>query len=138
MAAFVITSSFFAGCNSDPERENSGDAVILEKPFSEVEQRDLDAEDYTNFKSSAEQNIRENESLISKLRERIKTQRPERQDEFRRRIDTLEVRNNELRSKLLQYRETTKEEWEAFKREFKNDIEQLGRAVENFADDNTP
>ena len=47
----------------------------------------------------------------------------------RKRIDTLEKQNNDLKTKIETY-DQSQSNWESFKREFNHDMDELGKSFE--------
>jgi hypothetical protein len=54
---------------------------------------------------------------------------------YERRIDTLEIRNKNLKMRIADFQITTSD-WDAFKREFNSDMEGLGEALKSFGENN--
>lgn len=54
---------------------------------------------------------------------------------YKSRIDALELKNQELKSRLEAY-EKNQSNWETFKREFNHDMDELGVALADFTVDN--
>ncbi|MBK7408934.1 MAG: hypothetical protein IPJ40_13250 [Saprospirales bacterium] len=54
---------------------------------------------------------------------------------YAQRIETLEQKNRDLRTKMANY-EQNQSDWESFKREFNHDMDELGQALKDFTVDN--
>jgi len=82
----------------------------------------------TNFKIETEQRVLANETEIANYREREKTDKGFR-EKYRETIDRLETKNAEMKVKLREAKDKSKENWEEFKREFNHDMDELGTAI---------
>jgi hypothetical protein len=91
--------------------------------------------EYPAFRKNAEQQIADNDKQIADLR--MKLGRPgenPRDDVRRQKIDDLEKRNADLRSRLFGY-EKSNTDWVAFKRDFNHDMDNLHNAFHDFDND---
>lgn len=110
-------------------REKEADAELKQ-------QRAATDEEWRNFKSETEVKIKENETRLVELRAKVKKPGGGVVDTVRvNRITNLEQKNAELRSKMNRY-ETEKSDWESFKREFNRDMDELGKSIKDFTEDN--
>jgi len=55
---------------------------------------------------------------------------------YAERIDTLVKRNENLNARIYNYQKTQRD-WNKFKREFKNDMDNLGQAIKDLGVDNS-
>jgi hypothetical protein len=51
------------------------------------------------------------------------------------RIDALEQKNKDLRIRITTH-DSTQSDWDSFKREFNHDMDELGKALSDFAENN--
>jgi len=93
------------------------------------------AKEWATFKSDAEITIRNNEIRIGELREKLQKQGTLLDPMYERRIETLEQQNRDLKKRIEDY-EKTQSDWETFKREFKHDMDELGKALKGLFVDN--
>ena len=131
-------------CNSpskkaEKARENVQEAQReLNETKAEAElqqQKAATAEQWKAFKSDSEIKIKENETRIAELK--AKKMKPGKMLDsiYQKRIDELELKNNNLRTKISVY-ENNQSDWESFKNEFNHDIDELGKAFKDIAVDN--
>jgi F0F1-type ATP synthase membrane subunit b/b' len=133
IAAFnaLLAGLIFTSCESKQEKvEDAREDVQEAKEDLKEAQRELNAE-YPGYKTDAEARIEANNKRIAELKAKLRQpgEKP-LDDERRKRIEELEQRNAQLRSRLYDY-ETTRSDWEEFKREFNRDMDEIKRDVDN-------
>ena len=132
----IFTGSIFTSCDSKQENvEDAKEEVAEAKEELKEAQRELSAE-YPAFKTEAEVRIDANEKRIAELRSVINQPGKKPLDEARaKRIDQLQEENARLKSRLYGY-EQERSDWEAFKREFNHDMDELGNSFKDLGKDN--
>ncbi|HLP49347.1 MAG TPA: hypothetical protein VK154_00540 [Chitinophagales bacterium] len=136
LATAIAVGTIFTSCESKQEKvEDAKEEVQEAKEELHEAQRELNPE-YANFKTDAEAKIEANDKRIAELREKINKPGKAPLDDARaKRIDELQEKNAQLRSRLYGY-EKERSDWEAFKREFNNDMENLGNSFNDLGKDN--
>ena len=89
--------------------------------------------EYPAFRQAEEREINDNENRIAELKRKINTGGKPLDKDRADRIQKLEDRNAELRSRLYGY-EKTRSDWQTFKNDFKRDMDEFGNAIRNFPD----
>ncbi|CAN5694844.1 hypothetical protein BH11BAC1_BH11BAC1_04860 [soil metagenome] len=134
--AFVATN-LFSSCNSNEKKVEDAKEDVQE---AKQDLQDVKAElnpEYPAFKTEAEIKIAENEKRIAELKEKLAKPGTATFDGMReKRIEQLEQKNAELRSRLNAY-EKEHSDWETFKREFKHDMDGIGEAFKDLGKDNS-
>lgn len=130
LAAFTFTS-----CESKQEKVADAQEEVQDakEELSEAK-AELNAE-YPSYRTAAEERIKMNEERIAQLRKNIGGGGKPLDGERAKRIDELEEKNAQLRSRLYGY-EQERSDWESFKREFNRDMDEMGTAFENLGKDN--
>lgn len=130
LAAFVLTS-----CESKQEKVADAQEDVQEaKEELQEAKAELNPE-YATYRTEAEARIKMNEERIATLRKNIGAGGKPLDGERAKRIDELEEKNAQLRSRLYGY-EQERSDWESFKREFNRDMDEMGTAFENLGKDN--
>ena len=93
------------------------------------------AEEWSVFKSDAEIKIKENEVRIGELKVKMKKSGKTFDAMYDKNIIALEQKNKDLRTKISNY-ESNQSDWEAFKREFNHDMDELGQALKDLTVNN--
>ena len=141
----VFCLGFIAtGCQSSSEKlENANEKVAearedlqdAKEDANKVAVQVANAEQWKEFRTETEIKIKNNEIRIGELRAKIKKPGTAMDAEYAKRIDTLEQKNKELKDRMDNY-ETNQSDWEAFKREFNHDMDELGQAMKDLTVDN--
>ena len=139
-----IAGTIFTGCVSPTQKlENAEDKVIDAKNAvldarSELNQAYQDSiTEYQQFKIEAENRISANEKSIEELRVKIISANDENKVLYQTKLAELQKRNYELQIKLAEYNADETDKWKEFKNEFKNDMDELGKAFSDFTTINT-
>ena len=143
-AALIAIGTIFLGCQSNEKKlENSMEEVQEEqKDLNQAQQEaateaktvEVNAE-WNAYKIEALEKINKNEIRIAELKAK-KAKKGELLDPlYEKRIEKLEQKNAELKAKIATY-ESQQSDWEAFKREFNHDMDELGNALKDFDKDN--
>lgn len=130
LAAFVFTS-----CDSKRENvEEAQEEVNEAKEDLHEAQQELNAE-YPQYRQAMEDRINANQKRIDDLRAKINTGGKPLDEARAKRIQELEEKNAQLRSRLYGY-EQERSDWEEFKREFNRDMDELGKSFDDLGNDN--
>ncbi|MBK8490417.1 MAG: hypothetical protein IPL49_05775 [Saprospirales bacterium] len=137
VATMFMAGTVFTGCQTAAEKEQADQDRL------EAAQADLDAaadklataEEWRAFKTESEEKINDIEIRIAELKEKMKNSGKILDGLYAQRIETLEQKNRDLRTKMANY-EQNQSDWESFKREFNHDMDELGQALKDFTVDN--
>lgn len=131
----LIAGGMLSGCSSREEKvENAAENVNrAQKDLEEAERRY--AEEWEKFRTESEQQVSSNESTILLYREREKTDKTFKQ-KYKETLDRLEAKNAELKVKMNEAKDKTRDNWEEFKREWNHDMDELGTALRDLGRDN--
>lgn len=125
----IIIVSVFNSCTTKEDRiENVQEKVLDVKEDLKKAQEE--------FVNESEKRIEENRLKIDELRIKIANSDIKLREEYLIRVNRLEQKNAELRTKLKDYREVGKDKWEEFKREFNHDLDEFGKALKDLVIDN--
>jgi len=134
-----IAGTIFTGCVSPSQKlKNAEDKVIDSKNAvldarSELNQAYQDSiTEYQQFKIESENRIIANEKSIEELRVKIVSANEENKVLYQTKLADLQKRNSELKIKLTEYKADNTNKWKEFKTEFKNDMDELGKAFSDF------
>lgn len=125
----LIIISVLNSCTTKEDR-----IEIVQKKALDVKEDLKKAQE--EFIAESEKRIEENRIKIDELRIKIANSDKKLREEYLIRVNKLEQRNTELRTKLKGYKEEGKEKWEEFKREFNYDMDELGKALKDLVIDN--
>lgn len=143
-ATTLMAGTIFTGCESPGQKEDAAQAKVedakqdLKTAQDEAQEAALNAaiaEEWKTFKRESEVKITDNETRIAELKVKIKKPGNTFDDQYKKKIETLEQKNKDLRTSMDNYVQTDSD-WESFKREFNHDMDELGKALTDLTVDN--
>jgi chromosome segregation ATPase len=132
----LAAGSILTSCESKEKKvEDAQEKVQDAKEDLKDAKRELNAE-YPAYRTDTEKRIADNEKRIAELKETINKPGKKPLDDARaKRVDELERKNAELRSRLYGY-EQERSDWESFKRELNHDMDELDASIKDVGKDN--
>jgi len=134
-----IAGNIFTGCVSPSQKvENAEEKVSDAKKEVKEAKQDLnviqhDSEmDYQQFRIVYDNKIVANDKSIAELKINTAGANEENKVIYKKKLAELERRNNDLKIELNDYKSENADEWLKFKTEFKNDMDELGKAFADF------
>lgn len=122
----LMAGSLLIGC--DNNRENASEKVKKANQDMLNAQSQFE-EKWQQFKYDTELKINANQKNIADFKTAMKTTSIKFKAKYENEILTLEQKNIELQKKLNNYKYEGKDKWEKFKKEFNNDIDSVGNAL---------
>ncbi len=137
-AAFVSVL-MYSGCDSTPEKRMQSAEQDLHEAKKEVKEAIKDVQtayrdEWHTFQFDTEAKLRDNEYRINELKRRMVAAQGKEKIQFDREIETVEQRNENLKRRLAEYRDTGKEEWENFKKEFAGELERIQKSLSDLTE----
>lgn len=142
----VLSLISFASCDSKNEHNDSNAVEVKtseekvnvevkpeEKPV--ITEAELEIQ-RNEFKRDAELRIEANEKKIEELEAKMENADKKTRKEYKQRISELKERNKKQRDRLNGYNDNDNTKWDEFKREFNHDMDDLGKALDNFGENN--
>src|ERR1035437_8784180 len=111
-------------------KEAKQDEVAAKKDLKEA-QKDS-ASEYQQFKIDENKKIQSNDKSIADFKVRIAKKKKENRAQYEKKLSVLEQKNTDLKKRLNDFKDSGKDNWAAFKREFNHDMDQLGKSLKNF------
>jgi len=132
MVLVTILSISQAGCNSSSKKlENAQENAT--NANTELNKAEADyLEDMKAYKIENDNRIAENQKSIDEFKSRIKADKKEATEEYRKKIADLETKNTDMKKRLEDYKEEGSDKWKTFKEEFSKDMSALGTALKDF------
>jgi chromosome segregation ATPase len=134
----LLLATLFMCCQSPSEKVENAEEDVDEakEDLREAQQDAATEQEWAMFKSENEIIIKYNEDRINELKaKKRKTSNSAADKAYAERIDALEQRNRELKNRIDNY-ETNRSDWEAFKREFKHDMDAIAEGFSELGRDN--
>ena len=141
---FVILISLSCCVSTDQKKEEAGNRTqvaqdnlnIAQENEKKVDEKVATETELKTFRLESELKIKNNEVSIAKLRLQLNKQGSTFDEVYARRIDSLQLKNQNLRTRMGNY-EKTHTDWEKFKRDFNRDLYELGKTLNNLTADHT-
>lgn len=134
LAAFFIPATIITGCKSPTQKAEDAKENVQDarEDLNEAKQdantavvKAASDEEWKAFKIDADAKIKKNELRISQLRAKSKDQTT------KQKIDALETRNDELKSRLNDY-ERNKTDWATFTRDYNQSLSEVDNSFNEF------
>jgi hypothetical protein len=93
-------------------------------------------EEWEAFKNSGDSIIRINDLRIAGLKLKMKNTGKSIDAKYQKNIDAMEQKNKDLKVKMDAYKNDVSSDWQSFKREFKHDTDEIGKALKDLTVDN--
>ncbi len=126
MAILISTS-----CNSPAAKVEKAEDNVMEANQQLDEANKEYMAEVENYRKETSEKISSNDQRILELKANIANQKKEVRADYQKKIAALEQKNQELRKKMDDYKADSKDNWEAFKKEFNHDMEELGNAFKD-------
>jgi hypothetical protein len=88
-------------------------------------------EDWQNFRNEADPIIKVNDARIAELKVKMKNTGERIDSQYKKSIDTLEQKNQNLKVKIKTYKSDANDDWQSFKTELNHDMTEIGQALKN-------
>lgn len=124
----LVSMAFYqVGCNSSTKNleDAKTESVKAETELKIAEKEYL--EDLREYRIAKANEILENEKRIAEY----KALKVENKVAINEKIDAIEKKNNELKTKMENYKDDGEENWKTFKSEFNRDMDELGKALKD-------
>lgn len=135
LSLLVIILASCTETKSERELNKAGEEVRDAQEELDQAQREY-AEEVEEYRQSMQTDIDNNKLEIARLRERRINDRADVIRKRNERIDELQRRNEEMEARIREYKSNSRENWQEFKREFNNDMDELGKAFRDLGKDN--
>ena len=114
-----------------PGCKKNNDKALAEAQLIEANKAIAEME-WQTFKTEQEARIAANDLIIADYKARMTNSRGNLLAAYDKKVEELEFKNKEMKTKLDNYTDEGKDSWEKFKSEFNRDISELGEALKNF------
>jgi hypothetical protein len=113
-------------------KEANRDVADAKHDLNKAEQDS--ASDYQRFRKECSTRISDNEKNIAEYKLAVKKEKKATKAKNEKKLAALELKNKHLKAKLAAYRKDEAEaKWEAFKKGFNHDVDEVGGALKDFA-----
>jgi chromosome segregation ATPase len=131
MIAFAFsTGTILTSCNTSAERVEKAQTNVIEakKELNDANQAYL--ADIENYRKEMTIRIAANQTSIDAFNERISKEKKAVRAEYKKKVGELELKNNDMKKTMDDYKADGKEKWEKFKSEFSQGMDDLSKAFQ--------
>jgi hypothetical protein len=132
IAAIIVSS-----CNSPAKKVEKAQDNLNEAKEEYTQAYKDSVADYQSFRTTSEERIASNEKVIAAFKAKIASDNRKLKFNDQKMIDEFEQKNIDMRKKMEAYKESTKDQWIEFKKEFNHDMDELGKALHDLTVKNT-
>jgi len=135
----------FTGCLSSDQKKAAADAQVIvaqdnlakkQNNAVVVAEKAATADELKTFRLESDLKIKNNEAKIAELKLKMNKPGVVPDEFYTREIDSLEIKNSNLKKRLGEYEETHSD-WTKFKRDFNRDLDEFGNTLKRIASQNT-
>jgi len=136
----TMVSIAVVSCNNSPKEKEKDlneakDEVVDAK--ADLAESTLDSiSNFNKYKESIVKKLTENKRVIVELKSKNNSKDKSKKELYIKQLNKLELKNEELKSKLENYRQGPEQKWELFKVDFNKDVDDLGKSISNMAERN--
>jgi len=133
IAATALLAVFITqGCDRASEDLQSAETSVIEAERDlEIAQSEIEA-DIGIYRQEMGDKIKVNNLAIADIKEKIQDEEAEIKAAHEVRIASLEKTNSEMKRKMDNFRFTNRDNWDDFKDEFSNSMDDLGKSLNDF------
>lgn len=134
--ATIMTVALVTSC-SNPERkvENAQENVNEANADLDKANQEYLADIETYKKVTAEQ-IEQNEKELADFRLKIRDEKKQAKADYDQKLAALEEKNNSMKQRMADFKESGKDNWNSFKSEFSHDMDEFGKAFKDLGVNN--
>jgi len=139
-----IATTVLVGCQDSTKKEAAAQDNVenAREDLDDAKEELSDArraateQEWQAFKDSTNATIAQNEIRIAEMKADLKKRGKSIDEAYAKKIEDLEEKNREIKSKVEMYKNDTSSDWESFKEEYNRDMDELGKAFKNLTVDN--
>lgn len=139
-----IATTLLVGCQDSTKKEAAAQDNVenAREDLDDAKEELSDArkaateQEWQAFKESTNATITQNEIRIAEMKADLKKRGESIDEAYAKKIEDLEEKNREIKTKVEMYKNDTSSDWKSFKEEYNRDMDELGQAFKNFTVDN--
>jgi len=131
-AITCISMQLLTSCSTPAEKVESAVNEVTEAQKSLEKANEAYLVEIDQYKKEAAEKTAANDQSLTEFKVRIENEKKEAKEEYNKKIEALEKKNNDMKKSIADYKADGKENWEKFKTEFSRDMDELGSAFKDF------
>ncbi len=135
----IFTSVLFSCSDTTQQKAEKVEAakVQLQDAKQNLSQARQDSvNDYAAFKTVADAQLAANDKMIADLKVKMNSDRAAIREKYQKQLSEINAKNELLKDKMNNYKETTSDQWASFKLGFNQDMDALGKSISGLANRN--
>ena len=137
IASAFATATSFTSCNSPAQKVENAQEKVNEANENLDKANEEYQADIERCRRESAQRFEANDRTIAELKAEMRSDKKAAKAEYRRKVEELEQRNNDLRVRMNDYKADGRDNWERFKIEFNHDMDDLGRSFRDLTTTNS-
>ena len=126
----IVAAAFSTSCKSAQQKETAAKQNVANAKQNLEDTEAANANDWMQFKKDAQKKITDNEKRIADLKVQMNKPGNTFDGIYRNRIEKLEAKNTELKSRLNNY-DGNQTGWKTFKNDFNRDMNEVGDNIKD-------
>ncbi|OFY24935.1 MAG: hypothetical protein A2W98_03920 [Bacteroidetes bacterium GWF2_33_38] len=127
--ATLMSGTMLMSCQTSSEKVDSAEGDLIEASKALKDANEEYLKDVEDYKKIIAEKTEANERSIAEFKARIAKDKKDAKLDYKIEISDLEQKNGDLKKKMQDYKSAGKEQWDAFKIEFNNDMEALNKVI---------
>lgn len=126
----LFVAAFFAGtiftsCSSSAEKVEDAQEEVNESQEELNEANKEYLEEMERYRLEAAERTAQNQESIAEFEQRIAKQKADAREDYKKRIAELNQKNTDLKKQMEDYKDSGKENWEVFKKQYNHSMDEL-------------
>jgi PHD/YefM family antitoxin component YafN of YafNO toxin-antitoxin module len=137
----LLAGGIFTSCQSNDQKVEAAkdkvqdarqDLIEAQTEANDAEVAKINEKDWKTFKIETNNNIKNNELRLAELRVQLEKPGKVFDPIYKNKIEMLEQKNLDMKNRFIAY-ENSQNDWEVFKAEFNQDMEELQKSLREFS-----
>ena len=142
LAALTFTTmAIITGCKTSSDKVENAKAEIIEANKDLVKANEdlvkVNKEylaDIENYKKITSDRMAANDKRIMDFNERISKKKKKAAEQYRKKVNALDIKHSDMKKKIADYKANGKQNWEIFKTEFNQGMDELDIAFKDLTE----
>jgi hypothetical protein len=123
------------GCDNSSQKTEDTQEELTNENAALQKRKDEYLEEMKSLREETTRKIQANDEIIAEYKS--KSHNKKHKDTYNKAIEELEQKNRDMKKRMDEYKWEGEEKWKQFQKEFKHDMDELGKAFEDLAVKNT-
>jgi len=130
-AIAFISGVTLISCNNSGQSTTSSETTTSDTVRTTVDKDTLYITEMEAYKKQSDDSIAANQQSINDFNARVANDKSVDREEYRKKMNELEVKNTDMKKRLDDYKAEGKSKWTKFKDSFNHDMAELGRSIKD-------